>query len=305
MTIGDHQSSFFGKPIVDYQKGEPVEALDKQVYRLSLDYDDETPMAQLLDEFLNSADKAQLDALVIGMWEEAYENSAQEALDLLVTRKDELPALKALFIGDITYEECEISWIHQASYSKLLAAFPNLEALSIRGSTELSIEAFSHARLRELRIECGGLPAEILRNLAASSLPALQRLELWLGTEEYGFDGSLDDVIACLAAIKPERLDYLGLRDAQIADEVAIWLAGQAWLGQIPNIDLSLGTLGDAGAEALCNSPYLQGVKHLDLSHHYISESWQKKLASLPLTVVLDDPQEEEDEDDRYVAVGE
>lgn len=305
MTIGDHQSSFFGKPVVDYQKGGSVEALDSQVYRLSLEYDDKTPMAQLLDEFLNTADKSRLDALVIGIWEDAYENSVQDALDLLIARKDELPALRALFIGDITYEECEISWIIQGAYNELLATFPALEVLSIRGSTQLSIDAFSHANLRELRIECGGLPAAILHNLAASSLPALQRLELWLGTEEYGFDGNLDDVIACVEALKPQRLDYLGLRDAQIADEVAGWLAGQPWLTSIANIDLSLGTLGDAGAEALYNSPYLPGVKRLDLSHHYISETWQEKLASLPLTVVLDDPQEEEDEDDRYVAVGE
>ena len=305
MTIGDHQSTFFNKPIVDYQKGKPVEALDSQVYRLSLEYDDETPMEQLLGSFLDAADKSRLDALVIGMWGQAYEQSIQDVLDLLVTRKDELPTLKALFIGDITYEECEISWIIQGAYSKLLAAFPGLEALRIRGSSQLSIEAFSHANLRELCIECGGLPAEILHSLAASSLPALKHLELWLGTEEYGFDGSLDDVAALLGAIPPERLEYLGLRDAQIADKLAIWLAQQAWLAQVPTLDLSLGTMGDAGAEALFNSPYLQGVKHLDLSHHYISEVWQKKLASLPLHVVMDDPQKEEDEDDRYVAVGE
>lgn len=305
MTISDHQSTFFGKPIVDYQKGKPIEALDTQVYRLAVEYDDKTTMAQLLGSFLDATDKSRLDALAIGMWNDAYEQSCQEALDLLVARKDELTALKALFIGDITYEECEISWIIQGSYNKLLAAFPDLEVLCIRGGSQLSIEPFSHANLKELRIECGGLPAKILRSLATSSLPKLKRLELWLGTEDYGFDGSLDDVVALLGTIHPERLEYLGLRDAQIADELAIWLAKQTWLAQIQTLDLSLGTLGDAGAEALFNSPYLKSVKHLDLSHHYISDAWQKKLDGLPLTVVMDDPQSNEDEDDRYVAVGE
>lgn len=305
MTIGDHQSTFFGKPVVDYQKDKPIEALDTQVYRLAVEYDDENTLEELVESFLDAADKSRLDALVIGMWGEAYEASCQEVLNRLIARKDELPVLKAIFVGDITFEECEISWIIQGSYNKLLEAFPGLEVLGIRGSSSLSIEPFSHAKLKELRIECGGLPAQILRNLAASSLPNLKRLELWLGTEDYGFDGSLDDVVALLGAIQPGRLEYLGLKDAEIADELAVWLAKQAWLAQIQTVDISLGTLGDVGAEALFNSPYLKGVKRLDLSHHYISDAWQKKLASLPLTVVLGDPQDEEDEGDRYVAVGE
>ena len=48
----------------------------------------------------------------------------------------------------------------------------------------------------------------------------------------------------------------------------------------------------------------LGSLQRIDLSHHYISAAWQQKLQALPCTVVLDDP-EEEDDGDRYVAVSE
>jgi hypothetical protein len=204
----------------------------------------------------------------------------------------------------MTYEDCEISWIIQTSYNKLLAAFPGLESLRLRGSTDLKLAPFTHDNLEELAIECGGLPSHVVDAIAGSTLPALQHLELWLGTDDYGFDGNLGTYQRLLAAIAPERLHYLGLRDSMITDELAGWLAGEPWLGSLQTLDLSLGTIGDAGARALLESPNLGGLERIDLSHHYISEELQKQLRALPCTVVLDDP-EEEDEGDRYVAVAE
>lgn len=43
-------------------------------------------------------------------------------------------------------------------------------------------------------IESGGTPASAIRELGAMELPALERLELWLGTDEYGCDAKIDDV---------------------------------------------------------------------------------------------------------------
>ena len=65
-----------------------------------------------------------------------------------------------------------------------------------------------------------------------------------------------------------------------------------------------MGTIGDIGAQALCESPYLGALETLDLGHHYIGAGWQAKLRALPCKVVLDDPQDEDD-GERYVAVAE
>lgn len=305
MTIGDHQESFYGKRVLTYQPDKPLQPLETHVYRIATEYDDERSLLDLLTSFLDQVETSKLDSLIIGMWTDAYESSPQPVLDLLIERRDALPALRALFIGDITYEECEISWIIQGSYQPLLNAFPSLEVLRIRGSNGLEIAPFEHANLCELAIECGGLPVAIVHNLTQSRLPRLAHLELWLGTDEYGFDGGVDDYAKLLTALDASRLRYLGLKDADIADDVAIWVASQPWLAEIDTLDLSMGTLGDAGAAALFASDYVRQLKRLDVSHHYMSDEWMEKLQSLPIEVIADEQLEADEDDWRYVAVGE
>lgn len=306
MTISDPSATFFGKAVQQYESASMPEVGGEQVYRLSLEYDDDQSMPELIEEFLAKIDKTRLDALIIGLWGEAYETSAGSILETLIAHAPELPNLRALFIGDMTFEECEISWINQADYTELLNAMPQLQVLKIRGSQQLAFAPLQHAGLTQLIIECGGLPSGIAGSLASSTLPALTHLELWLGTEDYGFDGDVALYQRMLAGLQAPNLRYLGLRDAQLADEVAVWLAAEPRIASLETLDLSLGVIGDTGAEALFASPHVRQLDLLDLSHHYISEEWQQKLRTLPLEVVLDDPQEEdEDYEGRYVAVGE
>jgi len=304
MTISEQTERFFGKTIEDFEPGTTPSKAPGTVYRLSLDYDADTSMAALLADFLDSCDAATLEALVIGNWGESASESPDEFLAELAARASRLPAFKALFVGDMTYEECEISWITQGDYGPLLQAFPQLQALRMRGSTSLALPATTHAGLRELTIECGGLPSSVCAALAQSSFPALETLELWLGVDDYGFDGDLDDVRLAVDKLRTPALRTLGLRDAEIADEVAQWLATQSWIAQLHTLDLSLGTIGDAGAQALLASPHVRGLARLDLSHHYISKPLQAQLRAAIPGVVLDDEQDD-DEDGRYVAVGE
>lgn len=305
MTIGEYSQIFRGKRVVNFSMGDKPAGGDV-VYRLTQDYDSAESQRDLLDSFLAQIDPSTLEALIIGAWSEAQEESPQGYLDALIEYRDRLPALKALFVGDMTYEDCEISWIIQTSYNPLLAAFPQLQSLRIRGSSSLELQAFKHDALEELAIECGGLPKTIVEAIAASTLPALNHLELWLGSDNYGFDGGLETYQRLLAQIGPERLRYLGLRDSEISDDLAVWLAQQPWLGTLQTLDLSLGTIGDLGAQALAESPHLGTIERIDLSHHYISPAWQQKLSALPCAVILDDPEEaDEDEGGRYVAVSE
>jgi hypothetical protein len=304
VTISESTETFFNKTVTAYDPALPVDLSGGKVYRLSLEYDDQRKMSDLLDEFLRAADKSRLDALVIGMWGEPYEQSADDVIAALIANAPQLPALRALFIGDMTFEECEISWIIQGDYTPLLQAFPQLEVLRIRGATDLSLHPVTHTALRSLTIESGGLPAEVAEALAGCELPALEHLELWLGDDNYGFSGDVGLYKHVLGALAGPSLRYLGLCDSQIADELAQWLAGEDLVGRLHTLDLSLGTIGDAGAQALLDSSHVRALKRLDLSHHYISSSLQEKLKALPLEVLLDDAQEEDD-GDRYVAVGE
>lgn len=303
MPISEPTEVFFNKRVITYDPDEAIDQSNDVVYRLAVDDESDT-MPELIEEFLGKIDKSKLEALIIGKWNEPYETSANESIATLVAHAAELPNLRALFIGDMTFEESEISWIVQGNYTPLLDAFPQLEELRIRGATELVIEPFTHAALRRFTIESGGLPAEVAQALAASSMPNLRHLELWLGTSDYGFSGDVDLYRRVVAQLKTPCLIYLGLRDSEIADELAQWLAGEEFITQLDTLDLSLGTLGDVGAQALYESPYVPELRILNLTHHYISEQWQDKLRELPVTVILDNPREEID-GERYVAVGE
>jgi hypothetical protein len=307
VTISQDTETFFGKTVVQYEDDEDVDLSNNAVYRLSLDYDDERSMPDMIEQFLSKVDKNELDSLIIGMWGDPYEQGADDIIATLIAQAPQLPKLRALFIGDMTGEECEISWIIQGSYTPLLNAYPQLDTLKIRGANTLTIDPFTHASLRSLTIECGGLPAEVAAALAASTLPALEHLELWLGTDEYGFSGDVDLYRRVLDQLYSTKLTYLGLRDAEIADDLAVWLAGEPRIATLDTLDLSLGTLGDVGAEALFASQHVGSLKTLDLTHHYITAPWQEKLSHLPVKVLLGDEQEpdEDDDDYRYVAVGE
>lgn len=302
MVVSEHTERFFGLPIINFQQGDQV--LSHQfVHRLIQEYEAEQTQRELLDEYLRQAKHDQLRALVIGGWGDAATGTPPDGyLEGLVEAR--LPRLGGLYVGDMTFEEAEISWINQSNYTALLAAYPALEALRIRGSTALTLPVLDHPMMRELAIETGGLPNSVVESITQSRLPALEHLELWLGDDGYGFDGDVETYQRLLEAIKPGRLKYLGLRNAQIADELATYIAKQPWLGKLNTLDLSMGTIGDAGAEALLASPHLKGLATLNLNHHYISAPLVAKLRALPLKLVIGDA-EEEDEGSRYVEVGE
>jgi hypothetical protein len=205
-------------------------------------------------------------------------------------------------------DENEISWIQQSDVSPLFKAYPGLEHFRVRGNEGLTLGPIRHEKLKSLVVETGGLSVSVLRDIAASSLPALEHLELWLGDEGYGWDGTVEDLRPFLQGGLFPKLKYLGLRDSEIADEIAVAVAVAPILGQIETLDLSLGTLGDMGAEALFDSPAIKSLRKLDLHHHFISPVMEARFAALGIEVDVSDRQKADDYDGesfRYVAVSE
>lgn len=305
MSIGEHLTSFGGKRVVDFVSGEPFDDPAGSIPRLRVGYDDELTAVDLLRELLPTDAAEQLSGLVIGAWSgELYDHTPAEIVEALAAAADRLPQLRALFIGDIVGEENEISWIHQTGLSALWDAFPRLEALGIRGGNNLSLGRMRLNHLRELTIQTGGLPKSVLAELCQAHLPALERLELYLGTGGYGWDGTVDDVRPLLSGQLFPQLKHLGLCDSEIADEVAVAVAQSPLLERLESLDLSLGTLGDQGAAALLASSAVKRLKKLDLHHHYITSTMAEQMAALGPEVDVSD-QQIEDEYGRYVSVGE
>ncbi|MFG3423603.1 STM4015 family protein [Micromonospora sp. NPDC048063] len=315
MAFGSHARTFAGRPVVDVPVDGPLPTVDGPVsWRFSLWHFDETADYKLSDEFRVAFDRfvaqagPSVESLVVGAWGYAAFNPAPIAQ--LCAAAPRLPALRALFLGDMTSEECEVSWMRVGDVSPLLTAYPELEVLRVRGGEDLAFSPVRHARLRELAVETGGLSRAFVGAVLDSDLPALTDLELWLGTSDYGGDAQVSNLAPLLAGERFGALRRLGLRNAEIADDLAEALARAAVVPRLERLDLSLGTLGDRGAAGLATGQPLSHLAELDLHHHYLSEEMAASVvAALPgVRVDVSDPQEADEYDGesyRYTAVSE
>jgi hypothetical protein len=308
MTIYEHLTTLAGEPVVDWNPSKPDP--NHTTYRISLSYDDEgVQWTDRFAAFLDAVPTQQVKGLVVGAWEEMFEDGASaKIVEALVIARDRLPNLRALFFGDIVSEECEISWIRQTDISALFDAYPALNYFCVRGAAGLQLGALQHQNLISLIIQSGGLDAAITRAVLKADLPALEHLELWLGTPDYGGDTAIADLEPLLSGTRFPRLHYLGLRDSEIADQIAIAIAQAPILERIRVLDLSLGTLGDEGAAALLTSPLIPKLEKLDLHHHFCSDETVARLQQLGVEVDVseqEEPEEHGGEVWRYVSVGE
>jgi hypothetical protein len=157
-----------------------------------------------------------------------------------------------------------------------------------------------------LIIETGGFPPRLFEEVLASQLPALELLELWLGTPQYGGDVTVQNLQPLLSGKLFPALKHLGLCDSEIADEIAAALASAPILSRLNSLDLSLGTLSDEGGKALLANLLLKTLRKLDLHRHFLSKDVMAALKREFQNVNVDDPQgSDTDKDDRYVAVSE
>ncbi|GFH89284.1 hypothetical protein IMSAGC002_00529 [Lachnospiraceae bacterium] len=251
----------------------------------------------LVEDILADPDFPALRELVIGDWGNSWEDGCQKILDGIVEQAERFSHIESLFIGDMDYEECEVSWIIQGDYSRLWAAMPQLKELTIKGSTDLELGEICHEGLESLTIICGGLSQSVLRSIQDAKLPGLKKLLLYIGVEAYGFDGDENTVKELLEKADFPKLTYLGIEDSEIQDELAQVVLESKFMGQIETLDLANGTLTDKGGELLLKElPKWPNVKKLDVHYHYMSDEMAGKLEALPLEVDAS----EGNEDERY-----
>ncbi len=239
----------------------------------------------VIEKILADPEFPGLHELIIGDWG-AWEGSCQPIIDGIVERADTFAHIEKLFIGDMDYEECEVSWINQGNYSSLWAALPGLRELTIKGSQDLELGEISHENLEALTIICGGLGSDVIASIQKAKLPSLKKLLLYIGVDNYGFDGDADTIKDLLEGADFPSLTYLGIVDSEIQDELAEVVLESKFMGQIETLDLSLGTLTDRGGALLLEKlPAYPGVKKLDVHYHYLSDEMMGKLKALPMEV--------------------
>lgn len=267
------------------------------------DYDnEECNVNTLFQSILTDNELPELEEIIIGDWKDAWDDeagSAQILIDGILENKDRFSHIKSLFIGDMDFESCEVSWIIQGDYSRLWSALPNLEKLVIKGSTNLELGNIAHEKLQHLEIICGGLPKSVIASVRDANLPSLKTLLLYIGVEDYGFDGDISTIKDLLAQSDFKELTYLGLTDSEIQDDVTEAVMQSGYISQIETLDLSMGTLTDKGGRILLDRlPEFPNIKNLNVEYHFLSDEMMEKLENLPGIKVNADDQQEPDEYD-------
>ncbi|MFF2350596.1 STM4015 family protein [Kitasatospora sp. NPDC058115] len=316
--ITNHADRFLDLPVVNLSLNEPdrhrrrlltdeLPAADAAAWRLSVGYGAEQGFDELWSAFLGAVDPAGVRALLIGPWWMRDYGPVADTLARIVADAERFPALEALFIADVTSEDCEISWLEMSDVTPVLKAFPGLTELVVRGGNGLRLDPVRHDRLTGLRFESGGLPDDVVQAVAACELPALERLELWFGADEYGGDATIGDLAPILAGTRLPSLRHLGLENSEFQDEIAAAVAHAPVVAQLDSLSLAMGVLSDDGAAALLDGQPLTHLTSLDLHHHYLTEAMQERVRqALPgVDVDLSDAEEDDEDEWRYVAVAE
>lgn len=312
----DHKTHFAGKAVLDWEPGNPIPDPTTTIPRLSATdvWDNGAKGNELFQQFLADPASRTVTGLIFGLQEQSTDDYSDEIVEALIEHREHFPHLTALFLGDITQEESEISWIGLGDVSPIFTAYPQLEHFGIRGCASSYTKPFLHfgvlqlERLKTLIVEAGSMDRSVVHDILRSHLPALEHLELWTGSEDYEANVTVEDFAPLFTDNLFPNLRYLGLRNSEIANDIAIALTQSALLERLRVLDLSLGLFDDTGATALLQCPTTRKLKKLDIRHHYCSDEVVQRLESLGIEVDTREPQEPDfydGEEQRYVAVSE
>lgn len=253
----------------------------------------------MVGDILADPELSGLEEIIIGSWGDPWEGSAQDILDAIVEHREKFSHIKSLFVGDMDFEECEVSWIIQGNYENLLKAMPQLEHLVIKGSTDLELGKVQLEHLESLEIICGGLPVEVIQSIRDAKLPALKSLRLYIGIDNYGFSGSIDDIKNLLEKSDFPKLESLAICNSEIQNEITEVVLQSKYIKQIKRLELSMGSLTDQGGQKLVDQlPGFPNIQELDVHYHYLSDDMMEKLEKLPIEVNVKEQNEPDEWDD-------
>ena len=266
------------------------------------------PVKLLLDTLASPAARF-VSSLRLGMPNDPDDGECDfQPMTKKLANHEALGRLRRLYIGDVAQEESECSWVNIGDISKLYPALKQLRSLTLRGGSNLKLGTINLPALRELTIITGGLDKKNVAAIAAAKWPKLESLELWFGSTRYGGNSSVKDVTSLLTGKSFPKLKHLGLRNCEFADALAAALPTAPIIKQLETLDLSKGTLTEAGVKSLVDGKAkLAHLRRIDLADNYIGKA--SASAATICGAVRTKPQRTADEWDgelhRYAALGE
>jgi uncharacterized protein (TIGR02996 family) len=227
------------------------------------------------------------------------DDNLQDIIDVLA-KKAPTTTRKITFGDNID----QISWHHTGDLDKLWKAVPGLKILEIE-TGEFDVGKLNAPNLERAIFITGGLAKSCGKNIATGAMPKIKHLELYYGTGEYGGDCSIAEVIPLLGRTDLPKLEYLGIKNSEFANDIAAAVAGSKLVKQLKVLDLSLGTMTDEGAHALAaGKSSLAHLECLDLTRNYLTKDGIKAVKGICAKVITE-KQEEAEDDHRYVSITE
>ena len=305
MTFSN-ETAFGGLAIAPFEDEFPFDPT-KTMPRIAVEYDDDPEgWITKFRALLALPVAPHLRGLSVGSWGAPYENDSASVAEAVAAAAPQLPGLNTLVFGDISMEEAEASWIENSELGPMINAYSNLTSLLVRGGTNLGLTGLRLPKLTTLVVQTGGLDSGVVQQLLDAELPSLTHLELYTGDENYGATVTMADLAPIISGHAFPKLTYLGLKNSELQDDIAVAMCESPLLDQLQVLDLSLGILTDVGGKALLNEPRIRNLGFLNLEHHWMTDEVTTRFRNLGISVDLSDPMRGVDADDyRYVAIGE
>lgn len=277
---------------------ETAREMKVEAKKYTINYDEFENGVKLLDKILKDKHLTEYKQITIGCWD--YEGDDCSALvQGIIDNKDKFAHLEGLYWGDIDAEEQEISWIEQADLAPVLDIMPKLKYLKIKGTNSLRLGQTSRPELRSLEIISGGLPDNVVKDILASDFPNLEKLILYVGVDEYGFEGDLELFRALFSKERFPKLTYLGIVNSEEQDKIVEMFLQSDILPQLETMDISAGVLKDEGAQLLLdNMDKIAHLKFINMRYNYLSKDMKKQLQELPMKIDISETQEMDEDDD-------
>jgi predicted DNA-binding WGR domain protein len=203
-------------------------------------------------------------------------------------------------------EDSELSWVAFGDFSACWKGLPSLEVMRLRSGAGGVLGDIVAPRLKRFVRESGGLSSDELKSIVDAKWPALEHLELWLGTRSYGAQAT-GALLAPLLYERPlPKLTSLGLVNGEFPDELLPMLVTSPLLPKLRRLDLSKSTLTRADW-LVAHAKAFEHLEVLDLSENLLDDEHCARLKAVLPNVVVDAQRDDggEDEEDRYAAVGE
>ncbi|MBX3245985.1 MAG: hypothetical protein KF901_02245 [Myxococcales bacterium] len=311
------RSGFLQRAVVSSERGERAREAAPRAR-----HDHERALAERVEAILSRPVARRLEALVLDALPERFlvhdvaDDNHLYPWPAAIRALERAPrTLKELAFGHGTPVAAS-AYVRFPDLHALAEVLPDLERLHVQGSSIGRPPRFAFPRLRELAVlDAETTPAD-LDALVAAELPQLERLVLSLGglaycaVEDVELDGEVDDpatgydaealdpirglannprlaprhVRAFLAADWPPSLVHLGLRNAELGEEMLRVVAGGRLIGSLRTLDLSDGTLRDDAVATLVQlAPRLRHLERLDLRGNLLGpEAAQVVATQLP-----------------------